>query len=170
MEILFIGIAVVALMAYVSTRIKKSAAAAFEEEAVNTSEFSLIKPEGFLSPVENDEFLAYYAYSKEYGEDEGVEKVRQALIKVKSLAGRKLADIVREKRAGIVKVVRDEKSGDGSVLLFGEREEKGIDKFVYYKFCIREESIFELEMTVLGDYFEKYEAAAEKLTRSFRVV
>ncbi len=168
MEILFIGIAVVALMAYVSTRIKKSAAAAFADEKIDTEDFSLIKPEDFLSPVENEEFLAFYAYSREYGEDEGVEKLRQALIKVRKLGGRKLADIRREKRASMATVSREETTTDGFILA-GERDEKGVDKLVTYKFVTRGEDLFELEFVVLADYQEKYAAAAEKLLNGFLV-
>ncbi len=78
MEILIIGVIVVALMVWASTRIKRSAAEAFEEEAIDTDDFSLVKPEGFLSPVENDEYLAFYAYSKEFGEEDKAENCARA--------------------------------------------------------------------------------------------
>jgi len=65
-----------------------AAAQAFEEEPIETESFSLVKPEGFLSPVENEDFLAFYAYSKEFGEEDKAEKLRQSLIKLKVLAGR----------------------------------------------------------------------------------
>ena len=75
MEIWIIGGAIVGLMIYASTRIKRNAALAFAEEPIDTDEFSLVKPEGFLNPVENDEYLAFYAYSKEYGEEDKAEKL-----------------------------------------------------------------------------------------------
>ncbi len=77
MEILIIGIIVVALMAYVSTRIKRSAAAAFEAETVETDDYSIQKPEGFLSVVGGDRHFAFEAYSKEFGTGPA-EKLRQA--------------------------------------------------------------------------------------------
>ncbi|MBV9216622.1 MAG: hypothetical protein JO053_10620 [Acidobacteria bacterium] len=68
MEILIIGVIVVALMAYASTRIKKSAAAAFESETVETAEFIIQKPEGFLNIVDPSPPYMFEAYSKEFGE------------------------------------------------------------------------------------------------------
>ena len=53
MEILIIGSLIVALMVYASTKIKRSAAQAFEEETIETDEFYLVKPEGFLNPIGN---------------------------------------------------------------------------------------------------------------------
>lgn len=76
MEILIIGIIVVALMAYVSTRIKRSAAAAFQAETVETDEYSIQKPEGFLSVIGGDPRFAFEAYSKDFGTGQA-EKLRQ---------------------------------------------------------------------------------------------
>ena len=52
MEILIPGLILVGLMVWVSTRIKRNAAKAFEREEIETAEFSLTKPEGFLAPVD----------------------------------------------------------------------------------------------------------------------
>ncbi len=76
MEILIIGIIVVALMAYVSTRIKRSAAAAFQAETVETDEYSIQKPDGVLSVIGGDPRFAFEAYSKDFGTGQA-EKLRQ---------------------------------------------------------------------------------------------
>lgn len=76
MEILIIGIIIVALMAYVSTRIKRSAAAAFQAETVETDEYSIQKPDGFLSVIGGDPRFAFEAYSKDFGTGQA-EKLRQ---------------------------------------------------------------------------------------------
>ncbi len=47
MEILIVGIIVVAFMAYFSTKLKKFTAEQFEREEIESAEFSLVKPEGF---------------------------------------------------------------------------------------------------------------------------
>src|SRR5215218_5042830 len=78
MEILILGVILVALMAYVSTRIKKSAARAFEREVIETGDFRLVKPEGFLSPVSENSEYAFEAYSKDFGEDDAAAEHRQA--------------------------------------------------------------------------------------------
>jgi hypothetical protein len=169
MEILIIGVIIVALMVYTSTKIKKSAAAAFAEETVETDEFSLVKPEGFLSPVENEGFLAFYAYSKEYGEEENAEKSRQGLIKLKILAGRSLAEIGKEIKASFDEILSEEISGNNTLLLRGLSSEKDLETLYYHKLIARNEQVFDLEMAVLKDYREKYEEKAEKLLESFRV-
>lgn len=169
MEILIIGGAIVALMVYASTRIKRSAAKAFEEEAIETEEFALLKPEGFLNPVEREEFLAFYAYSKEYGEQESAEKLRQSLIKLKILAGRSLAEIIKDTKKSFDKVLSEEKPDETTVLLKGERAEKEVTKIIHHKIVGAGERIFDLEMYVLADYQEKYAEKAEKLLASFHV-
>ena len=54
MEILIIGGVVVLIMVFISTQIKKRAALAFEPETIDTEEFRLLKPNGFLYPLRED--------------------------------------------------------------------------------------------------------------------
>ncbi len=169
MEILIIGGIVVALMIYTSTRIKRNAAAAFAEETIETDDFSLVKPEGFLAPVENEGFLAFYAYSKDYGEEGKAEKSRQGLIKLKILAGRSSAEIAKDIKARFDKTLREEKAGADTILLEGARTEDEVETLYYHKLVARDERIFDLEMAILGDYRENFEEKPEKLLASFHV-
>ncbi len=169
MEILIIGGIIVALMVYTSTRIKRNAAAAFAEEAIETGDFSLVKPEGFLNPVENPDFLAFYAYSKDYGEEGKAEKSRQGLIKLKVLAGRSLAEIGKDIKKSFDTVLSEEKPDENTFLLTGEKTENEVETLYFHKLVGKDERIFDLEMAVLADYREKYEEKAEKLLDSFRV-
>lgn len=169
MEILIVGAIIVALMVYASTRIKRSAAAAFAEETFETDEFSLVKPEGFLNPVENKDYLAFYAYSKEFGEEDKAEKLRQSLIKLKILAGRSLAETSRDIKKSFDRAVTEEKPGEDTVVLRGERSVDDVETLFYHKLVAKDERIFDLEMSVLADYREKYEEQAEKLLANFRV-
>jgi len=169
MEILIIGGVIVALMVWASTRIKRSAAAAFEEEAVDTDEYAFVKPEGFLAPVESEDFLAFYAYSKAFGEEGAAEKSRQSLIKLKILAGRSLSENVKDIRKSFDTVLLEEKPDENTILLRGERSEKDVEKLFYHKIVARDEKIYDLEMSVLAGYREKYSERAEKLLASFRV-
>lgn len=77
MELLIPGLILVALMMYASTRIKKSAAKAFEAESVESEEFIIEKADGFLRVIGGDPRYAFEAYSKGYGGD-GAEEFRQA--------------------------------------------------------------------------------------------
>jgi hypothetical protein len=169
MEILIIGAIVVALMVYVSTRIKRQAAEAFEEETIDTNEFSLVKPEGYLSPVENEDFLAFYAYSKEFGEEEKAEKLYQSLIKLKILAGRSLAEIAGEIKKSLDAEIQEEKPDENTYILSGAKSEKEVEKIFYHKLVAKNEQVYDLEVMVLTDYQEKFGEKAEKLLTSFHV-
>ncbi len=70
MEILIIGILVVALMAFVSTKIKKSAREAYELEVFENREFTVTKPEGFIIPFNENSPHLFEAYSKDFGDDD----------------------------------------------------------------------------------------------------
>src|SRR5687768_9390305 len=70
MEIFIIGGAIVALMVYVSTRIKKSAAAAYDREIIETEEFRIVKPKGFMHPLRENSEFAFEAFSEDYGDGE----------------------------------------------------------------------------------------------------
>jgi len=66
MELLIPGLLLVALMVWASTRIKKIAASAFDRETIETEEFVIQKPEGFLHNLNGDPKYIFEAYSREY--------------------------------------------------------------------------------------------------------
>ncbi len=70
MEILIIGVIFVALMAYVSTRIKRSARAAYEQEVFEHDAFTISKPEGFIIPYSQNSPYQLEIYSKDFGDGE----------------------------------------------------------------------------------------------------
>src|SRR5262249_40692599 len=82
MELLIPGLILAALMAYVSTRIKRSAARAFAAETIEGDGFAIIKPEGFLHLSDENTGYAFEAYSKEFGRDsaENIRAVRAIVI------------------------------------------------------------------------------------------
>lgn len=81
MELLIPGLILVALMIYASTRIKRSAAHAFEAETVETDDFVIQKPDGFLNVINGDPKFAFEAYSKDFGGN-GAENIRLATANV----------------------------------------------------------------------------------------
>src|SRR4051812_6107933 len=64
MELLIPGLALVALMVWASTRIKRTAADAFAAETIDTAEFTIRKPSGWLSIAVPK--LPFEAYTKDY--------------------------------------------------------------------------------------------------------
>src|SRR5580765_1394277 len=86
MDLLIPGLILVALMVYASTRIKKTAAAAFEAETIETDDFVIQKPDGFLNVINGDPQFAFEAYSKEFG-GPGAENFRQGTAHLKIYEG-----------------------------------------------------------------------------------
>jgi hypothetical protein len=116
MELLIPGLILVALMVYASTRIKRSAAAAFESETVETDDYVIQKPEGFLNVIGGSSRYAFEAYSKEFGTGDA-EKFRQgtatlAIGPIASVSGEKVVsqrtEVIGNYRYGIVEADRDE--------------------------------------------------------------
>ena len=67
MELLIPGLILVALMVWASTKIKRSAAKAFDAEHIEGDGFAIDKPDGFLNRYHVDSQYLFDAYSKDYG-------------------------------------------------------------------------------------------------------
>ena len=168
MEILIIGVLIVALMIYTSTKIKKSAAEAYEEEIFETEEFALVKPEGFLNPIRRESEFAFEAYSKDYGEDDA-ETIRQGLITVKIFTDQKFAQICKLARQSVDKVLSEENVDNRTFWLKGIKTEKDIDTEIYHKVIANNQKVFDLKITILAKVEADYSERTEKTLESFRV-
>lgn len=171
MEILIIGGILVALMAYVSTRIKKSAADAYERENIETEEFTIIKPESFISPTGESSEYIFTAYSKDFGRDEA-EEFRQSKAELRVYAGAGFEEICRNAKQSAGKIISEEtgESGNGKIcFLNAEKTENEIETEIFYKIAESEKQnkIYELKISVLSDFRENYSAAVNELLRSF---
>jgi hypothetical protein len=150
MEILILGVLLVALMAYVSTRIKKSAAQAFERETIETEDFRLVKPEGYLHVLGGDSEFAFEAYSKEFGEDGGAAaKMRRSEARVK----------VYENPA-----VNQSAGGAES-----EETRNGVPVRIFRKMLQNGSRTFELEISVLREYEAEFSDKAQEMLDSFQL-
>ncbi|HEY0659133.1 MAG TPA: hypothetical protein VGD05_11700 [Pyrinomonadaceae bacterium] len=173
MEILIIGGILVALMAYVSTKIKKSAADAYERERIETEEFTIIKPENFISPTgESDEYV-FTAYSKDFGRDEA-EEFRQAKAELLVYANADFEEICRNAKQSAGKLVSEEtgESGNGKICFFNvEETENETETEIVYKIAesVKHNKIYELKISVLSDFRETYSSAINELLQSFSV-
>src|SRR5215207_2112880 len=112
MELLIPGLILVALMVWVSTRIKKNAAAAFDAETVENGEFSIRKPEGFLHVLNDDSGLAFRSYSKEFGKV-GNRDVRRATIEIERHIDTSLDEMKEIIEAGVESIASFETYLDG---------------------------------------------------------
>ena len=93
MELLIPGLILVALMVYVSTKIKKSAAQAYETERIDTEEFSITKPEGFINPLNTNSPFAFEAFTKEFGSTPN-ERLRKASAELRIIDGGGFDEVV----------------------------------------------------------------------------
>lgn len=148
MEILIVGVIIVALMAYVSTKIKKAAQQAYEPEALENEYFTITKPEGLIIPVKDKSEFMFEAYSKEFGEDDS-EKFNQCWA------------VVNEK---------DGTNYDVNILE-SEKIEQDVTIKTYNKTLVSEKlnKSFELEISVIPEYQEKYADGIKLLLQSFNL-
>lgn len=170
MELLIPGLILVALMVYASTRIKRSAAAAFEPETIETDEFVIQKPDGFLNVIGGDPQYAFEAYSKEFG---GLDQnIRLATARLTVRSARSLDDGVSAIRESGGEIVADV----GEVI--GERHyrvvesklvDNGIEFRVFNKLAEKGGNLYDLELKVFAEAPEVFLNKAEAMLTSFEL-
>lgn len=70
MEFLIFGILFIVLLVFISSRIRRVTGQAFEPETIETKDFFILKPEGFIQPVNEKSDYSFEIYSREYGKKE----------------------------------------------------------------------------------------------------
>ncbi len=145
MEILIIGGLVVALMVYLSTKIKNEAKRAYEKEVFETKEFKLTKPDDFIIPIKEVSEFALEAFSKELSENEETEDYYQCRATVKI--------------------------EDGIVDLNESEIEEAEPLKIFRKILINQDlkKSFRLEIFVLQEYEEKYLNGINLMLNSFSI-
>jgi hypothetical protein len=166
MEFLIPGLILVALMAWASTKIKKTAASAFEAETIETDNYSLQKPEGFLHVlVDSDHEL--YAYSKEFGEGPS-SKLRRATIEIDILNNTSLAQVrnATKSSADDVEIVRETASECEM-----ETEETANETSVrgFYKIIAAQNVVYRLRFAALSAHVNEYVERINNTLDSFSV-
>jgi len=154
-------------MVYVSTRIKRSAAKAFDEEVIETDDFTVTKPEGFLIPNEANEF-AFAAYSKEFGTGDAG-SIRQVAAELK-IYPETTPEAVRDRIvADGLKVVSEQHLAGGSMILETEKTENGVLLEAERRVVCKEGSVFELAVTALSETKKAQQRNIDTLLSSFEV-
>lgn len=171
MELLIPGLILVGLMVYVSTRIKRSAAAAYEPEEIETDEFSITKPEGFLHPLNNDNGLAFEAYTKEFGEDDA-KKMRHAWAELEVHDVPDPDGIIQEIKRSAEEVLTEEtirESDRHAYLIDAGRLENGVPVTTLYKITADGSKVYEMRISVLDEQKDVYLRKIEEMRASFRL-
>lgn len=171
MELLIPGLALVAFMVWASTRIKRNAAKAFEREEVETREFSVIKPEGFLSVVDPPDGLLFSAYSKEFGVD-AAERIRRATAEIRSFPNAHLDEVVERAKIesnGTVSEQTGVIGGRKCANIVTERLEQGIPLEVHYKIISGPAAVYQLLVKVLPEYKDEFQPKIDAVLGSFSI-
>lgn len=171
MELLIPGLLLVALMVWASTRLKRFTAAAFEAETIETNDFTLRKPDGFLHVLNDDSGAAFRAYSKEFGTGTSSE-VRQATAEVNIFDN----SSVEERRERIIESTKSILSeqpytdgGEKATVIEAEREERTAVLIDRYKLVQRAARVFELRVAVLAEHKEELSRKVDEMLDGFHV-
>ncbi|MFN0277719.1 MAG: hypothetical protein ACKVRN_03860 [Pyrinomonadaceae bacterium] len=167
MEILIPGLILVALMVYASTRIKKTAAAAFEQETIETDEFIIQKPEGFLHNLNGDPKFVFEAYSREYSKAN--DKLRIGTATIRRIENSTLEAVVNEM------LLPGDLVDHGTEILGEDRYRHfesiknidGVDTGISFKLAEKNRNVYKLEVTALDD--SRNSQWVETFFDSFRV-
>ncbi len=175
MEIFIIGVVIVALMVYVSTKIKKSAAQAFERETIETEDFTLVKPEGFMHPLRDESEFAFEAFSKDFGDGE-LRNIWQANVELLVHSGTNLKEICSKIRNFADSILSEEKIKETPAdqrisLIEGEITIDDVHKHVFWKVVesVSQKKVFELRAFVLESNLNDHAQKIEEMFESFRV-
>ncbi len=170
MEFVIPGLILVALMVYASTKIKRRAAEAFEPEHIETEQFLIEKPDGFLNVLNRDPSLELDIYSKEFGTDEASGS-RAARIELRIYEKRTLAFATKalEEATKVTSKVSEMIDGKKYIVLEAESVEKGIGFREMYKLAEKGGRVFELKLKSLEDADGDIIAKAEQMLVSFEV-
>ena len=170
MELLIPGLILVALMVWASTKIKKTTAAAFEAETVETDEFVINKPDGFLHVLNGDPQYAFESYSKEYG-GEGAEDVRRATATVKVTSTTAREEAMRRLNAGNEKIDdRSEVIGERKYRLIETRAvANDIEYRSLFKIAERNGKTYVLTITAIAETTAEAMRDIESMLDSFQI-
>ena len=175
MEILIIGGLFVALMVYVSTKIKRSAAQAFEAEKIETDDFVIEKPDGFLHPLRDPPDYPFEAYSKTYGE-RSTRNIWRARTRLRISDGSNLKAHVQEIKKGEEKIESKKKlddlpEGQVGVIVRSTKTDDEVDYKVLRKVIQNKpkNKIYELKTTIMEPYGEEFTEKACDFMRGFVV-
>ncbi len=170
LAILIPGLIIVALMVWASTRIKRIAAAAFEPETIETDDFVIQKPDGFLNNLNGDPKFTFTAYSKEFGAD--ATDIRQGRVQLTVTDDAGIDQIIAGFSDGGDEIVDDVTEVVGPTryrLIEAKRDENGHDLCVTYKIAEMDSRVFTLESIRLAETSDEFTRKIEAFANSFEL-
>ena len=170
LAILIPGLIIVALMVWASTRIKRLAAAAFEPETIETGDFVIQKPDGFLNNLNGDPKYTFTAYSKEFGAD--ATDIRQGRVQLTVTDDAGIDQIITGFSDGGDEIVDDVTDVIGPTryrLIEAKRDENGHELCVTYKIAEKNSRAFTLETIRLAETSDEFTRKIETFANSFEL-
>jgi hypothetical protein len=168
MEILIPGLLLVALMVYASTRIKRTAAEAFESETIETDDFVIQKPEGMLNIVNGDPRFVFEAYARDYGKEDAAE-VRQVTAEL-MVTDRSLDVTLADAKAdGFSSEFSEVVDGVKYHIVEAETENKGNAVVATYKIASKNGKSYRMLVKRLGESDEENTRRAANVLDGFEL-
>lgn len=166
---------VVALMVYASTKIKRSAAEAFEPETIDEMDFSLNKPEGFLHPFREDSEFAFEAFTKSFGDGTAKNfRLSRATLRVNSSST--FDEVCRNAKKSGDKVLSKNFVGNAPenqkiFLLETEKFEQDVKIHTLWKIVENraQRKVYEFQVSVLEANREEFADRMNEMVETFRV-
>lgn len=162
-------------MVIVSTKIKKSAAAAYETEIVEKADFKIVKAEGFLYPLRDEPDFPFEAYSKLYG-DKSTRNIWRARIRLRISDGLNFSKLIKEIKDGTETFISQKNFEDipddqRGTIIRTEKTEDEVDYKVLRKIIQskKQGKTYELKTTILEPYGKEYTDKACEMMESFEV-
>lgn len=171
MELLIPGLILVALMVYASTRIKRSAARAFEAETIETDDLILEKPDGFLNVIGGDPKFVFEAYSKDFG-GEGAENIRRATADIVVKSDTHTETLANEILRSSGKLVDDRTERIGGInyrMIEHITKEQDVDFRVRSKLATRNGKVFVLTVRSIVETTPEFMRNIEAMFDSFQL-
>jgi hypothetical protein len=168
MELLIPGLAIVALMVWASTRIKRNAAAAFEPETIETEEFIIQKPDGFLNNLNGDPQNALEIYSKEYGEAATGIRAGRVTLHIEKGNVEEVATAIKSGE-NVVDDIGEMIGGGRYRLIETTRIENEAECAVTYKLAEKDGRIYKLEAIRLAETSDEFKGKMDTFVTSFEL-
>ena len=170
--LLFIA-AFIALLLFISSKIRNAANQAYEPERIERENFSIYKPEGYLNPVEFTEQTPFEAYTRELGE-RSAGRLRKSLAKLTVTDGMNFDNLRKEIKKNAQECVStkfDENAPEGQriCLIETKKTEKEITTIILNKIVEsrRQKKTYDLEISVLEEYRDEFEERINRMFESF---
>lgn len=166
----------IALLLFISTKIRNAASAAYEPENIERDNFRIYKPEGYLNPVDYTEKTPFEAYTREVGE-RAAGRLKKSLVKLTVSDGLNFDNLRKEIKKDAQEYVStefDENAPEGQKICVIETKNENdnkvttviLNKIVESR---QKKKTYNLEISILEQAEDEYEYRINRMLNSFKV-